>query len=142
MKRTKKVEPDIDPRFNSRCETFDKDAPKAVFLNLSTWITPVNDDETINYHLISKNLRKAIKQTIYNNIDGDVFHKKRTIVDLNLKESGIKYNKKSYMECEITLYQRLHYSFDDIYSDIKNIMELMLNNAILPSLYFSFDSKK
>ncbi len=80
--------------------------PKAVYLNISAWAEPQFDEE-VNYNRAIRDLNKKIKQSLFNliNLDKDSeFIKDRTIVDLDIRESGIRYGKRSFMNCEVTLF--------------------------------------
>lgn len=144
MKGQKKLQFDFDERFNSKCDSLKNNSSRTIFLNISSWLTPTHDDDTIDYHSISKKLRKNIKQTIYNNIDQKYFNPDKTIVDLNLKDSGIKYNKKSYVECEITFIARNNseYSFDELKDEIKRMNQIVVSNSFLSNPYFQYSRKK
>lgn len=80
--------------------------PKAVYVNISAWCDP-QSEEYENYTRIIRDLNKKIKQSLYNlfNTDSETeFLKDRTIVDLDIRESGIRFGKRSFMNCEITLF--------------------------------------
>ena len=51
-----------------------------------------------------KNLHKTVKQITHTTLDNEVFADK-CIVDLDMRESGIRYGKRSFIDCEITLFQ-------------------------------------
>lgn len=144
MEGQKKQEFNFDERFNSKCDSLKKRYPKAIFLNISSWLTPKYEDDMIDYHSISKKLRKSIKQTIYNNIDNNYFDPNKTIVDLNLKESGIKYNKKSYVECEITLITNNNpqYTFDELNDEVNRMNRMVISDSFLSNSYFQYSRKK
>lgn len=109
--------------------------PKAVYVNISAWAGP-KEEEDINYLRVIRNINKQIKQQVFNLLDGDLTNKfvpHRTIVDLDIRESGIKYGKRSFMNCELTLFLeeeipvntefmqgKLEWVTDDI---IKNVFE-------------------
>ena len=80
--------------------------PKAIYINISAWAEPLNEED-VNYNRVIKNLHKKIKQVIYNHLYNKSetdFVKENTIVDLDIRESGIRYGKRSFMSCEVTLY--------------------------------------
>lgn len=80
--------------------------PKAIYINISAWAEPLNQED-VNYNRVIKDLHKKIKQVIYDHLYNKSetdFVKERTIVDLDIRESGIRYGKRSFMSCEITLY--------------------------------------
>ena len=80
--------------------------PRAVYISVSAWAEP-SSDEHINYSRIIKNLNKQVKQLVFNLLSSDSsydFIPNRTIVDLDMRESGVKFGKRSFMNCEITLF--------------------------------------
>lgn len=80
--------------------------PKAIYINISAWAEPLNEED-VNYNRVIKDLHKKIKQVIYNHLYNKSetdFVKENTIVDLDIRESGIRYGKRSFMSCEVTLY--------------------------------------
>lgn len=80
--------------------------PKAIYINISAWAEPLNEED-VNYNRAIKDLHKKIKQVIYNHLYNKSetdFVKENTIVDLDIRESGIRYGKRSFMSCEVTLY--------------------------------------
>ena len=112
--------------------------PKAIYINISAWAEPIQE-EGVNYTRAIRDLHKKIKQVIYNqlysNPDND-FVKESTIVDLDIRESGIRYGKRSFMSCEITLY---------LHTEIPANSERMKNNLdeLTPIVIKSvFDSDK
>jgi hypothetical protein len=73
---------------------------KTIYIKLNSWVSP-NDDEDDFDSIISFS-RRRIKE-IVNNKKNDYF-RKQSIVDLDIKSKGIKTEKKSFMNLEITLY--------------------------------------
>ena len=74
----------------------------------------------------------------------DLFLRQKQIVDLDIRTSGIRPNKRSYMNCEITLFLNKE---EPIKSDnIKVAVQSLLNNVITDSLkvspYFNFYKTK
>ena len=73
---------------------------KTIYLKLNAWIEPNNDTDDFD-HLINKT-RSGIKEIIYN-LKNENF-KPQSIVDLDIRTKGIKLNKRSFMNLEVTLY--------------------------------------
>ena len=73
---------------------------KTVYLKLNSWLQPENETEDYN-HTILKTRRK-IKEFIYN-LKNQNF-KQQSIVDLDIRTKGIKLEKRSFMNLEVTLY--------------------------------------
>jgi hypothetical protein len=120
--------------------------PKAVYLNISAWGEPQNDNE-VNYSRVIKDINKKLKQSLFNlfNLDeSSEFIKDRTIVDLDIRESGIRYGKRSFMNCELTLFIC---SEIPINSDkMQPLLDKVINTVILETFEtnknFKFHKKK
>lgn len=109
QKRGKEVMLELSDDYKVVCGTVDNKNAKAVYINLSAWGKPTDDNENIDYSRVVSRLSKYIKQSIYNYLDkelSDVIYPERTIVDLDIRESGIKFGKSSFMNCDITIYQK------------------------------------
>ncbi len=123
--------------------------PKTIYINISAWAEPKIDEEELNYSKIIKDLHKNIKQFIYKTFDNnteytDKFVKEKTIVDLDIRESGIKFGKKSFINCEITLFLKTEIS---ITSESSKLLLNKLTNSIITNNfnnneYFSFHKRK
>jgi len=113
---------------------------KTIYVQLNSWTQPTNENYEFN-KVISK-INKNIKHHIFNLNSG--FFKKESIVDLDIKTSSIKTNKRSFMDLEITLYVEKHFELKS--KEVKNmitdlskfIIDEFLNNHIL----FNFHDKK
>lgn len=81
--------------------TVDSKEFKSLYINLQTWVQPKRD--SANWNRVVLNMNKSIKQSIYENIDKINFDD-NFIVDLDLRSSGLKLNKKSFLNLEITLF--------------------------------------
>jgi|TARA_R110000796_G_scaffold742_1_gene2755 hypothetical protein len=135
---------DINNNINIVFGSVDKNNPRAVFIKLSGWANTINFDDYVEYGSVIKKITKKIKRDLYFNIDQDLFKKDMSMVDMDMRESGIGSNKPSFMSCEITLYQVKDYLLDDytlvdeMTRLIKNICEEILNKDI----YFKFHKDK
>ena len=90
---------------------------KTIYLKLNSWLQPENETDDFNY-VISKS-RKKVKDIIFN-LKSPHF-KDQSIVDLDIRTKGIKLEKRSFMNLEITLY--VNDQFDIKSKDIKNILK-------------------
>ena len=81
--------------------TVDSKEFKSLYLNLQTWVEPKDDYE--NWNRIVLNMNRAIKHSIHDNLDKNLFDEK-FIVDLDLRTSGLNLKKKSFMNLEINLF--------------------------------------
>jgi hypothetical protein len=97
---------------------------KTIYLKLNSWLQPENETDDFNY-IISKS-RKKIKDLIFN-LKSPYF-KEQSIVDLDIRTKGIKLEKRSFMNLEITLY--VNDQFDIKSKDVKNILKDLFENVI------------
>jgi len=105
-KRGKEITLDIDSSYKIRLGTVDNKNPKSIYISLCAWGEPMKKTENINYNSVISNLRKQIKHNINSTIDINDFHRDKYIVDLDMRSSGISDDKRSFMSCEITLFQK------------------------------------
>ncbi len=136
MKTGKEIKNNEIENYSIVYGTVNNKNPKSIYLNLSAWADPLNEDY-LNYNFDIRNLNKNIKQTLFNylNKNNSIFNKDRTIVDLDIRESGVKFGKRSFMNCEITFFMKEAVSINSI--EITNELEIL--TKILISL---FDSNK
>ena len=61
-----------------------------------------------------------------------------------MRESGISCGKKSFMNCEITLYQKNLFKLQEklIQKELKTISDLVTNNILENNKYFKFTKTK
>lgn len=120
--------------------------PKAVYINISAWAEPLsNDDES--YTRPIKDINKKVKQTLYNCFSSDKysdFMRDRTIVDLDIRESGIKFGKRSYMNCEITLFlnSEIPVNSEFIRPILDEILGTVIKSTFESNKTFSFHKRK
>ena len=84
---------------------------KSVYLNIQTWVEPIMESE--NWSRVVLNLSRAIRHTIYEILDRNIFED-NFIVDLDLRVSGLVVGKKSFLNLEVNLY------FKDVILDFKS----------------------
>ena len=79
-------------------------SPKSIYIIISTWVLPKKDG---NYNRIITSFENKIKKLIKENnfINNEIFDE-FYILDLDLRSSGIRLNKKSFMSLEFNLYQK------------------------------------
>ena len=113
---------------------------KTIYLKLNAWVQPENDTEDYN-QTISKTRRK-IKENIYN-LNSEFF-KPESIVDLDIKTNGIKSDKRSFMDLEITLYVSKQFDIrsNDVKETILNLSKNIIDTALIEKTLFNFFEKK
>lgn len=97
---------------------------KTIYLKLNSWIQPEN--ETDDFDSLIHKTRRRIKEIIFNN-KNDYF-KPQSIVDLDVRTKGIKMEKRSFMNLEITLY--VENQFDVKSKEVKNLIKSILEDTI------------
>jgi len=107
----------------------------SISLKIESWCTPKTDCE-INYAKHIRVMSKRIKQMTYNNM-GKIKCDKYYIVDLDIRSSGVIYGKKSYMSCNIMLFNMAK----DIEIDIDLYLSLF-ENIIKNDEYLEYTPQK
>lgn len=143
MSRGKEILLIDDDKFLIKVGTIDNKNPKSIFLTISSWTRPKREE--INYERIVSNLRKKIKQRIFDQEDSFLFDRYRTIVDLDLRSSGISTGKKSFMFCEVTMFQNnlnLPMKSEIILNYFKDVSTNLINDVFNEDSIFEFNKTK
>ena len=119
---------------------------KAVYINISAWAEPQND-ETISYSRIIKDINKKVKQSLFDIFDSETeteIKKNNTIVDLDIRESGIRYGKRSFMNCEITLFltSEIPVNSENMKDKLDLVTNKIINSSFENNKTFKFHKKK
>jgi hypothetical protein len=141
MKKGKSVKLNLYNPIKSVYGTVDSKNLKSIYINIQSWINP--KDEYDNWNRIVSNLGREIKHSVYKSINTNIFQDK-SIVDLDLRTSGISHGKKSFFNLEINLYTTDEFDFKstEIKNSVKNIIQSVFNNNITPNKYFEFSITK
>jgi len=144
MKTGKEIKNNNFKNYNITYGTVNNKNPKSIYLNISSWLEPIKD-ETNNYSFDIRSLNKKIKQTLFNYLDTNktIFNKDRTIVDLDIRESGIKLGKRSFMNCEVTFFMKEALSINsiEITNTVDELTDLMFA-TFETNKSFKFHKKK
>ena len=113
---------------------------KTIYLKLNSWVQPENETDDFD-HMIHKS-RRRVKEIIYN-LRNPHF-KQQSIVDLDIRTKGIKLEKRSFMNLEITLYvdKQFDVKSKDIKNDIKDILSLVIEEGLSDKNLFNFYKTK
>jgi hypothetical protein len=113
---------------------------KTIYVKLNSWLQPENETDDYDY-LISKSRRK-IKELIYN-LNNSSF-KQQSIVDLDIRTKGIKIEKKSFMNLEITLYVEKQFDIrsKEIKTFITDLTESVVEDGLIDKKLFNFYKSK
>ena len=104
MKLGKELSLKTEKPFKINIGTVNNKHPRTLYLVLSSWVEPLYESE--NYQPKLNKITKDIKRFLTETIPSESFNNKRMIVDFDLRSSGITKDKKSFMSCEITLFQK------------------------------------
>lgn len=112
---------------------------KSIYLKLNSWVEPEGEDD---FDLIVRRTRKKIIEKIYT--QNNPLFKKQCLVDLDIRTKGIKKDKRSFMNLEITLFVN---DFFDVKSketkdNVKNIITGVIDNSLTNSSLYNFHKTK
>lgn len=146
MKTGKELKVTKHKNYNISFGSINNKHSKAAYINLSTWAEPI-DDNVVSYSRVIKDINKKIKQGLYNSFDNEFetqILKDRTIVDLDIRESGIKFGKRSFMNCEITLFMdsEIPVNSEHMKEKLDNLISMVVNSIFEPNKTFNFHKKK
>lgn len=143
IKNGKQVKLNPNSNYKVVMGTVDNNNPKSMYVTISAWVKPLNND-IIDYPSVIKKLNKDIKSELFNNVNNELFDINRTIVDLDMRNSGITYDKKSFMNCEITLFKINDFKIQNkkIKDNINYVVNDLIENVFNQSEYFEFSKTK
>ena len=141
MKKGKSVKLNLYNPIKSVYGTVDSKNLKSLYINIQSWVTPKSDYD--NWNRIVSNLNREIKHSVYNSINLDLF-KEHSIVDLDLRTSGISHGKKSFFNLEVNLYtnQEMDFKSLEIRDSVKQIVKNIFKDNVIKNKYFEFSLSK
>ena len=141
MKKGKTIKINQYESLKTSYGTVDSKNLKSLYINLQTWVLP--KDEYENWVRIVGNLSRDIKHSVYESLNGELFHE-NFIVDLDLRTSGIQVGKKSFMNLEINLFTKKELDFKStiVKDSVKKIIKEIYKNCIIRNTKFLFSSSK
>ena len=141
MKKGKNVKIQLFNPIKSVYGTVDSKNLKSVYINIQSWVATKDDYD--NWNRIVCNLEREIKHSVFDSINTKFFQDK-SIVDLDLRTSGINQGKKSFFNLEINLYTIVQLDFKDkeIKDSVKAIVRNIYRNNIYKNKYFDFSLSK
>jgi hypothetical protein len=143
VKKGKQMKLEMFDNYNVNLGTVDNKNPKALYVTVSAWGKPINLDDD-NYTVAIKKLNKDIKKKVYEALPKNLFDGNRTIVDFEIKESGISNERRSYMNCEITLYKLNNFKIQSnlINDAVKSVTTKVITEVFDLNPYFTFHKTK
>jgi len=141
MKKGKSVKLNTSNYFKSVYGTVDSKNLKSIYINIQSWVSPKKDLE--NWNRIVGVLNREIKHTVLDSIDKNIFTS-NSIVDLDLRTSGIVIGKKSFLNLEINLFteNQTEFKSNNLKNSIKKIVKNVFEQNMLDNEYFDFSLSK
>ena len=141
MKKGKSVKLNLYNPIKSVYGTVDSKNLKSLYINIQSWVTPKFEHD--NWNRVVCNLSRDIKHSVYNSINTDLF-KEQSIVDLDLRTSGISHGKKSFLNLEVNLYtnQEMDFKSIEIKNSVKQIIKNIFKENVIQNKYFEFSPSK
>jgi len=143
LKQGREVKTKISELFRTSYGTVDVSSLKSLFINLSTWAEPNEDHD--NWDRRVKKFKNKIKNTVHGNLQTSMF-KNISIIDLDLRASGIRKGKRSFIRCEVTLFlqpkQKIDMKSTKLSKPIHEITNKIIEDSFLTSKTFKFHSSK
>ncbi len=141
MKKGKSVKLKLFNPIKSSYGTVDSKNLKSLYINIQSWVTPKFEND--NWIRVVGNLSREIKHSVFYSINTNLF-REQSIVDLDLRTSGISTGKKSFFNLEVNLYVKSDIDFKskEIKDSVKNIVKSIYKNNISNNNHFDFSITK
>jgi hypothetical protein len=141
MKKGKSVKLNLFSPIKSVYGTVDSKNLKSLYINIQSWVSPKFEHD--NWNRVVCNLNREIKHSVFNSIDSTLF-KENSIVDLDLRTSGISHGKKSFFNLEVNLYTNQEFDFKspELKESIKKIVRNIIRDNVMENKYFDFSISK
>ena len=129
---------------NAKCfyGTVDSKELKSIYIVIQSWVEPKKD--ALNWDRVAGNLKRQIQHNLLECVDLLTFDR-NSIVDLDLRTSGIQMDKRSFMNLEITLFiknQNEDFKSPILKEKIKKIVTSVYNDELYSSPYFWLSKTK
>jgi len=141
MKKGKSVKLNLYNPIKSVYGTVDSKNLKSLYINIQSWVTPKFEHD--NWNRVVCNLSRDIKHSVFNSINHELF-KEQSIVDLDLRTSGISHGKKSFLNLEVNLYtnNEIDFKSPEIEDSVKKIIKNIFKENVIQNKYFEFSPSK
>ena len=102
---------------------------KSIYLVLQTWVTPTVEKE--NWNTTVGSITRTIKHKIYELLNREMF-RDQFIVDLDLRTSGLKTSKSSFLNLEITFFtkENIEFKSNKLCDELKKITEEIYHDVL------------
>ena len=113
---------------------------KTIYLSLNSWLEPNEICE--DYDAILRSSKNKIKRLVHNL--GHGLFREESIVDLDVRTKGIKKEKRSFMNLEVTLYtlKQVNVKDKDLKTDMYGLLCEVIDTCLDNELLYNFHKKK
>jgi hypothetical protein len=113
---------------------------KTIYLKLNSWLQPNNEND--DFDSVIFKTRKEIKKIIYEL--GNQNFKPQSIVDLDIRTKGIKTEKRSFMNLEVTLYvdNKFDVKSKETKKMVNDIIKTIIDDCLKDKNLFNFYKTK
>jgi hypothetical protein len=114
---------------------------KSIYLVLQTWVKPTQERD--NWERVVGTISRNVKHKVLEIYNKSLF-KEHFIVDLDLRTSGIKVDKASFLNLEITFFtkENIEFKSDKLSNELNHILNEVHNNVLNKSKYFTIQYAK
>jgi len=114
---------------------------KSIYLVLQTWVKPTQERD--NWERVVGTISRNIKHKVLEIYNKSMF-KEHFIVDLDLRTSGIKVDKASFLNLEITFFtkENIEFKSDKLSNELNHILKEVHDNVLNKSKYFTIQYAK
>ena len=142
MKLGKELSLKTEKPFKIRIGTVNNKEPRTLYMVLSSWVEPTTQKE--DYQPTLNKIKKNIKRFLNDTVPAESFNTDRLIVDFDLRCSGIVKNKKSFMSCEITLFQKdlRRINSPSVIMELQWLSTKLIGDVFEPDSNFTYNLKK
>jgi len=143
MKSGKYINLSVNDKFKCGYGTVDSKNLKSIYVKLSSWLVP--QSEQSNWNTTIGGLKRDMSYKLREFLSGtETFKTDRYIVDLDIRASGLEVNKKSFMNCEITLFVNSQKDIkDEIFKlEIHNLTKYVIDKSLKQYKHFNFYKTK
>ena len=141
MKKGKSVKLNLFQPIKTVYGTVDSKNLKSLYINIQSWVNPKFEHN--NWNRVVCNLSRDIKHSVFDSIDTNLF-KEQSIVDLDLRTSGISHGKKSFFNLEVNLYtnKEIDFKSQDLKESVRKIVNRIFYFNVENNKYFEFSTSK
>lgn len=147
MKIGKEIKITDYTNYNTFFGSINSKHPKAIYLTISSWAEPKSESDN-GYRRPIGDLIKSVRQKTYthfnNNDINTIFSNERTIIDLDIKESGVRFGKRSFMNCDLTLFliDEIPMTSECVRDKIDELLSMLINDVFEKNKTFDFHLRK